>query len=59
MLKTLCFGCYAPDHNVKSCPKKGICKKEGGCDNHPTNLHGSFMLKSKDISKSEPERSEC
>ena len=33
MSKGLCFGCYALDQNIKSCPKKRICKKEGCCDN--------------------------
>ena len=42
MSKRLCFGCYAPDHNIKSCPKKRMCQKEGCGGDHPTGLHGSF-----------------
>ena len=58
MSKRLCFGSYAPDHNIKSCPKKRKNQKEGCGGDHPTGLHGSFKLKSKDTSKSEHERSD-
>ena len=58
MSKRLCFGCYAPDHNIKGCRKKRMCQKEGYGGDHPTGLHGSFKLKSKDTSKSEHERSD-
>ena len=58
MSQRLYFGCYAPDDNVKSCPQKRICKKEGCGGDHPAGLHGSFKLKSKDPSKLEPERSD-
>ena len=58
MSKRLCFACYAPDHNIKSCPKKRMCQKEGCGDDYPTGLHESFKLKSKDTSKSEHERSD-
>ena len=52
MLWLLCSG-----SNIKSCPKKRTCKKKGCGGDHPTGLHGSFKLKSRDTSKSEPERS--
>ena len=50
MSKRLCFGCYTPDHNIKNCPIKRMCQKEGcGVDHHDHgSLHGSFKLKSKD-----------
>ena len=42
MSKKLCFGCYAPDHNIKNFPKKRIGKKEGCGSDHPTGLHRSL-----------------
>ena len=56
MSKRLCFGCCAPGHNIKSCPKIKMRQKEGCGGDHPAGLHGRFKLKSKDTSKSEHER---